>query len=461
MEGFISNLRKSLQTENVLESQAGYLSHPSELMLVPKHFTNGADPPQPLFDDILNTFKYVSFSYSSHDLEALGLTYQTPQQICALLKWMSPEQLEHKPLAWHSRLAAGIAESDHSVFRTAKLIPLRTGEWISAVEEAFYFPSMGDDVDVPVGIEVKVISKTACADPPRKHLFSLLGAKPLTAGQICNLILDRHRFLSLSNNNLSASCLVSHAWYLFSYGSLNMNYGTLKLANELGQAVPGNELYMQLPDCSFRTKDYLPSLSFAADFVHTDYLTQGTQSDRSRWYKWLTDTMHVSFLPNFSGKRNRTITREFQHLINKHPSRVWLTLVRDNWRHYSADSALVSNIAGPISVDCTNQQSCQLEDAYLATTAILQEPLADRHIYLIDVPDPRNADWINLTRLGLHIRPDLHFYLTILRGVAKTHSSDANKDTMLRLYRGVETHCNDDLSQAKYVTQEDSVLSHY
>ena len=368
-------LWKLLQDENVLESQAGYLGRPSELMLVPKHFTDGLDPPRPLFDDMLNTFKYVSFEYSPHDLESMGLTYQTPQQLCALLKWMSPEKLEQKSSAWHSRLAAGIADTDPSVFGTAKLIPLRNGEWISSVEGPFYFPSMGDDVDVPSGIEVKVISKTACADLARKRLFSLLGAKLLAEIQICNLVLDRHRFLSLSSNSLSASCLASHAWYLFSHGRVGLNYNTLKMANELGQAVSGDELCIQLPDCSFLMKDYLPSSSFGADFVHPKYLTQGTPRDRSHWFRWLTDTLHVSLLPNLSDPRNGAITREFQHLIDNYPSRVWLTLVRDNWRHYAMDPAFPPKDIGLISVQCTDQESCRLEDAYLATTAVLQEPL--------------------------------------------------------------------------------------
>ena len=459
-EGFIPRLRKLLQDENVLESQAGYLSRPSELMLVPQHFTDGLDPPQPLFDDILNTFKYVSFDYSPHDLELMGLKYQTPQQICALLKWMSPQQLEQKSSTWHSRLAAGIAESEPSVFDTAKLIPLRNGEWVSALEEPFYFPSIGDDVDIPSGIEVKIISKTACADPARNRLFRLLGAKPLTESQICNLILDRHRFLSLSNNNLSVSCLVSHAWYLFSNGSIGLNYGALKLANELGQAVSGDELYIQLPDSSFRMKDYLPKSLFDADFVHSNYLTQGSSSKRSYWYKWLTDTLHVSILPNFLSSRKGPITREFQHLIDNHPSSVWLTLVRENWQHYAMDPALASNRVSSIPVQCTNQNQCQLKDAYLATTAIMHEPLADRYINLVDVPDPRNADWLNLTGLGLRTTPDLDLYLTILRGVAKTRPSDVQKDIVPHLYQSVAKHSREDLSQAKYVPHDDPSLSH-
>ncbi len=460
MEGFMSRLRKLLQDESILESQAGYTSCPAELTLVPNHFTNGLDPPQPLLDDVLNSFKYASFHYSPKDLESMGLTYQTPQQICALLKWMSPQQMEQKSSAWHSRLAAGIAESEPSAFESARLIPLRNGEWISSAEQPFYFPGRGDDMDIPEGIEVKIITRAACDDPVRKKLFSLLGAKPLTRSRICDLIVDRHRFLSLSNNNLSASCLVSHAWYLFSHGSIGLNYGTIKLANELGQAVPGEELYMQLPESLFQMKDYLPASLFRADFVHATYLTQGDPSNHYQWYKWLTDTLHVSLLPNLLSSRKGSITREFQYLIDNHPGRVWLTLVRDDWQHYALDPALISNRISSIPVQCTNQERCQLKDAYLPCTAIIHEALAYRHIHLVDIPDPESLDWLNLTRLGLRAAPDLDFYLAILHGVAKTPPSDCSKDTVVRLYQGIEKHSREDLAQVRYVSQEDWGLSH-
>lgn len=447
--GFTSRLQNLLQHENVLESQAGYFSRPSELMLVPEHFTDGLDPPKPLFDDVLNTFKYASFRYSPRDLESLGIRYQTPQQVCALLKWMTPAQLEQKSSAWHARLAAGIAKSDPTVFSTAKIIPLRTGEWISSLDEPFYLPSLGSDVDAPTGIEVRVISRTACADPARIELFRLLGAKPISESHICSLILDRHRFLSLSNNNLSTRCLVSHAWYLFSHGGIGMSYGALKIANELGQAVPGDELYMQIPDSLFQMKDYLPSDLFSADFVHPEYLNQGPESDRPRWYKWLTDTLHISFLPNLASNRTRTISREFQYLVDNHPSQVWLTLVRDNWRHYAVDVASVTNQVRSFAVQCTNQRSCQLQDAYLATSAITQEPLAERHTNLVNVPDPRNRDWLNLATLGLRTQPDLTFYLTILRGVAEMHPSDVDKYSLLRLYEAIGARSGEDVHQVR------------
>jgi hypothetical protein len=449
MDGFISRLQKKIQEESVLESQGGYISCPAELTLVPEHFTDGADPPRPLFDDILNTFKYASFKYSAQALESLGLSYQTPQQICALLKWMSAQQLAEKSPIWHSRLAAGIAEAGSSIFETARLIPLRTGEWISALDEPFYFPSLGDEVEIPDGISVNIICKSACADPARKHLFTLLGAKPLTASQVCNLILDRHRFLSLANNNLSVKCLVSHAVYLFSYGGLGLDYATFKLANELGQAVSGEELYLELPICRFRMKDFLPTTLFAADFVHPDYLTAGNLSTRASWQKWLTDTVHVSLLPNLLSNRRGAITREFQYLVDHHPSRVWLSLIRENWNYYAQDPAIMSKRIASIPVQCTNQTRCSLQDAYLPTAIMMREPLADRYIPFVEIPDPEHNEWLNFERLGLRITPDLDFYLKLLCGVAQCPPFTIRKQDVLALYEGVQKHCREDLDYVR------------
>ncbi|KAK6441727.1 hypothetical protein LTR95_002035 [Oleoguttula sp. CCFEE 5521] len=446
MDGFMPRLRKALADERVLESQAGYLSRPSELVLVPEQFADGAPSLRPLFDADVNVFKYASFSYQPDELEILGVRRQTPQQICALLKWMLPAQLEAKTSAWHSRLATGIAESEPSAFATAKVIPLRSGEWVSANEGFAFLPGLEDSFDIPDGIDVRIVSKTACADPARRRMFTTLGVKPFDQSQICKQILLRHRFLSISNNSLSPIDIVSHAWYLFSHGKINLEYSALKMVNELGQAVSGEDLYMQLPDSSFRTRDHLPAAIFAADFVHPLYLEQGTVSTQSRWYAWLTDTLHVSLLPNLTSSRKGAITREFQYLVDKHDSLVWLTLLRDNWQHYSMDRGLLSKSITTLSVQCVGGQPCPLDEAYLGTTDIMREPLAQMYIPLIDVRDPDNLDWLNLSQLGLRIAFDLEFWLAILRGLAKTDHANVGRDDVIRCYKGIEKHARGDAS---------------
>ncbi|KAK6432213.1 hypothetical protein LTR95_011620 [Oleoguttula sp. CCFEE 5521] len=449
MDGFVTRLRKALQDESVLESQAGYHSRPSELMLVPEHFTDGALSLRPLFDADVNVFKYASFDYKPRELEMLGVPKQTPQQICALLRWMTPAQLEAKTAAWHSKLAAGIAMSEPSAFATARIIPLRSGEWVSANDGSVFLPSEEDGLDIPDGIEVRLVSRTACADPARRRMFTMLGAKPLNQSQICQQILERHRFLSMSNNSLSPRDIVAHAWYLFSYGSLGLEYGALKMVNKLGQAVSGEDLYMQHSDSPFRLKDYLPGSVFAADFVHPLYLEQGNSSTRPRWYAWLKNTLHVSLLPNLTVSRKGAITREFQYLVDSHPSQVWLTLVRDNWQHYSMDRGLLSNSVTTLPVRCLGGKSCALDEAYLGTTEILREPLAQAHIHVLDVSDPDNPGWLNLSKLGLCTAPDLEFWLAILRGMAKSQPSHVSKEDVIRCYKGIEKHAQRDPGEAR------------
>nr|OQO23344.1 hypothetical protein B0A51_12253 [Rachicladosporium sp. CCFEE 5018] len=449
MDGFMTRLRKALQDESVLESQAGYLSRPSELMLVPEHFTNGASSLRPLFDADVNVFKYASFDYKPRELEMLGVPKQTPQQICALLRWMTPAQLEAKTAAWHSKLAAGIAMSEPSAFATARIIPLRSGEWVSANDGSVFLPSEEDGLDIPDGIEIRLVSRTACADPARRRMFTILGAKPLNQSQICQQILERHRFLSISNNSLSPHDIVAHAWYLFSYGSLGLEYGALKMVNELRQAVRGEDLYIQHSDSPFRLKDYLPGSSFAADFAHPLYLEQGNPSTRPRWYAWLNTTLHVSLLPNLTGSRKGAITREFRYLVDNHHSQVWLTLVRDNWQHYSMDRGLLSHSVTTLSVQCMGDKSCPLDEAYLGTTDMMREPHAQKYISLIDVPDPDNLGWLNLSKLGLRTAPDFEFWLSILRGMAKMQPSDISKDDVIRCYKAIGKHAQRDSGEVR------------
>ena len=452
MEGFVKDVRDRLKLEKVIESQmAGEFCEPTSLHIVPAYFTDGGDPPTPLFNDESSLSMYASPSYIQSDLERLGISPLTAQLFRTILTAQS-RILPSKSATWHTRLAAGIIKAGPQIFEDVKIIPLRNGRWISADEGGIYLPNVGDNVEIPEGLDVKVIDKNACHDSQRRNLFLLLGAKQLTESQICHRIIELHSSIKTWENPLTLQCMISHAWYLFSYGSNSLKYSALKLVAHDGKLRESAELYMDIPSASFPMAHYFPVGVGPCKFLHIDYLSYA-QENGGPWTGWLKSALGIPVLPVLHQKGAKGISADFEFLINTQPSCVWLKLIRDNWAHYATALKLisVSQALRNTEVKCTNGRGIRLGDAYLMTATILQLPLATVYIPFVAVPEVEDPKWLELTRLGLKTKPDLRFYLTILRGIAEGTNNDHDLDlNVLRgLYKGIEDNFKEDPMTAK------------
>ena len=455
MEDLIPRLRRQMKNEYVLETQTGIYRKPSSVVLVPDHFTDGGTSSRPLLDDYDDFFTYVAVRYNPADLRTLGVNYQTTAEFHRMLSSKAFGWIKARGSTWHSRLAAAIVRTGYSYFWIMHLIPLRDGRWVSANEGPIYFPNTSVDDIIPEGIEVNIIDEIACADESRREMFSLFGAQILTQKQICNLILDRHRSLTFLTDSVTLGCLISHAWYLFSFGSASLDCGSLKLATQRRHSdlSAGHGLYMDLPGGSFQMRDNFLDGDSPCKFLHSDYLTHGSSSQRTFWHEWLQHKVGVSTLPRIikDGAFWPDISPELQYLIGRRPSRVWLTLLRDNWSYYDSDILRVSNTLGSVLVDCKSGRKCRLQDTYLATSAVMRETLAAERLSIVDISDPNHRGWLNVRILGLHTTQDLNFFLSILLSITKTGPIIFAQATMTRLYQGIERHFDEDPEAARYV----------
>lgn len=241
MEQFISRLRSRLKNEPVLENQAGTISQPSSLVMVPYYFTDGGNPSRPLLDEpgLLRT--YVSPQYLPTDLRALGLVNQTAADVYRILSLKTLGWIKERGSNWHSRLAAGVVQSGYNTsFRAISLIPLRDGRWISANDGQVYFPNTSDNIVIPQGIEVNIIDESACACGSWRQMFIQFGAQTLNEKRVWELILERHQYMYQFTDSLPLDCMINHAWYLFCYGSASLdckvNEPHLKLDHQISDS---------------------------------------------------------------------------------------------------------------------------------------------------------------------------------------------------------------------------------
>lgn len=234
MHGFMKALRKQLSKKNILESQAGTLKPPKELLVV-RELWKDADG-RPLLDDDKHLDKYVSPEYPPSILRSLGIVEQTTKDCMTWLAKMEIDNIQQKSAAWHSSLAKAIIgdSADLKKIMSVKLIPLRNGGWASGEEQTFF--SEGAMIDVPEGIDCAIVDDDAASDRTRSLLFKHLGISSITPDKVCEQIIGRHGMLTTSRSTgLTLSAMIDHIWYLYKADHDPVDPRTVKLFTQDGK----------------------------------------------------------------------------------------------------------------------------------------------------------------------------------------------------------------------------------
>lgn len=454
MANFLPDLRKRLSKEPVLESRAEHLATPASLNILPERWANdGGNPPLPLFREQHHLASFVSTHYDHVDLASLSVKAQNPPYFAGLLKKMPPAQLHEKSLEWHAKLAQAMNETPVLVpkhLNDIKIIPLRDGTWATPAngEQAIYYPDADNKVDVPGGIEIRIVDPRAAMQPARNALFKRLMVQKLDNQQVCGLILERHKELDPARSelpSLSVDTMVEHARYLYRFRDvLNMTrLKVLKFAVDGGNgAAFAHELYMDSVEPNTFHMRSIFEQSEDCMFIHPSYFDKTTDISKEAWYLWLSST-GVSTMPELVRKHGDVYTLDplFQHLMGLDNSMIWLALLRDGWPQYGhLIKLLPPNCVQHALVTCKDGTRKPLNKVYWATTDVLKEPLASSGgVDLLEVTDHKNP-WKELDGpLGLKRKVDLDFYLTILRRVARGEVPGAFSD-VLRLMHGISAH---------------------
>jgi hypothetical protein len=448
-----------LRESRILESIAGELTAPSNLLVVPKIFLDETGNPLLLTPETQS--KYLSRKYPLEDCEHLrdlGVPdLSTDGFIDDLQNYVLnyPREFQNQSLKWHSCLAQVLLglvaryQSILSIVSSLEIAPLRDGSWATPQVQTVFFSAESNDLIVPKGINILEIHPTAQGDKTRRHLLSLLGVQDFQAASICNTIVCIHEDAKFDPIKFSPGDLISHAMFLYKAKWDNSGTHDIWFKTDADTCYLGSQIYMD-SNQPYSAKSIFTKSGLSAPFLHKDYYSafaQGAEPSElnrdANWQVWLQKHLHVAPIPRLvypPFEAPFSIAREFETLITSYDSSEVLLLLKFHWEQYysrwilsfegekskpswkCSREALISKISG-MNAKCQLNTAHTLNKTYLPRTGT---PKDSNNIFqFLDVPEPDDPKWSFLGHLGVVVNLDTEFYLERLRRLQDSETSVA------------------------------------
>ena len=488
-----------LQVAPILLSRSGrYWKLPSHLKWVLPRFED--EHGVPLFDDLSDEL-YLSPSYRSSNkstLRTLGVKDLTikdmlPRITADLQSSKSKYKSSTTGECWHNRTATLLIlpfEKDQPTkneLRSLPLIPLLTGEWVSAQHATrvfgaihVYYPYSETGVPVPTDIGLSLLDPKAYMNASRKALFSKFGVKYCDPGQVIQCITTCYS--KWNNVNLMSS--VAHMRYLY-WHLPEVQRGLdvrIYLKDQTNVPVYGkfvtlgnpdlivDDIYMETEDdygvksLSKQVADGKKPItpSFPVHFINKVYLDAVPPEARRfnlSWKEWLETVARVRSVPRLVDSRNPLkLSKIFQHVVSNRPTKLVGTL-KTYWTEYQ--NLMQDDIIQALSeakVRCENVGDTPLWETYLPTAELKQRTsdLGLSHtVPFIKLPYALShnlADWQFLRLFHVGCEVDLGFYLEALHFFDSDLMDEKVIQNLLAVYREIERNSKvDDYDQVRLV----------
>jgi hypothetical protein len=435
-ETFRKKMVARLKTELILENRSGSFRRPAEVWYLRPIFMD--DEGEYLLRSEDRQSQLLSSQYKIHEVSILDVRHLTFQSFLSDLKHFmhnTNEQFREKSHLWHSKLANVLrkerADLRHEL-RLCPIIPLQDGSWVTPANDNIFFASTQAGVFIPGGIDVLLVEKAAAQCQDRRQLYQILGVKTLDIIGVCKRILKTHE--NPSSWCCSTDDLVFHASYMFHVRDTFPMSPSARfwLVGANGKCAKGNNLYIELPNRA-RVSDFaMPDEDFIS-LIHPLYLEINSNLTED-WIGWLQNALRVAWLPRLLQDGSYTsVTPEFHSLMNCAPAQC-LLLVRDHWDHYfppgyhrnrereAATRAMRLNL----QTRCSNGKFTAIGQSFLPRAHMTHIDGCRAILPFLDIPDPDNILWQNLSLLGVATDLDLEFYLQYLTGIQGGSFTAAN-----------------------------------
>ncbi|KAK3985427.1 hypothetical protein QBC44DRAFT_384907 [Cladorrhinum sp. PSN332] len=322
-------------------------------------------------------------------------------------------------------------ESARLKIKTLNLLPLSTGEWISADTNTVHFPTtMTSRIPIPPGLGLKLVHPHAAEHPHRKRFFETLGVSPLASELVRAKILEK---ATETCEPLADSVDWLHFLYLtcpleklspddYPYSQVRLQSSDLA---DPGVLPSKEDVYI-----SDKTDKYNPSqlLLNSEDilYLHSDYLNSPpTRVGGLDWINWLHDYVRVRRRLRLVEPDGSGLSLEALSVSQDVPEK-FLGLLHYLWPH-EGDKVLSSKgIQAEISktrVLCEGGGSLPLAETILPSPRLKE--IASRFLEPGDEPpflklegpisDDDSAGWKFLDYFGVIQDDGLAFHLAILR----------------------------------------------
>ncbi|SPN99278.1 uncharacterized protein DNG_02315 [Cephalotrichum gorgonifer] len=273
---------------------------------------------------------------------------------------------------WHSRVAALFNDCFEDslgraipVLRSLPILPLWSGEWVSANSGPVYFPTT-NTIPVPQAVDLRLLDPAAIVNAQRKVLFQHLGAKELSIPEVRASILrgytDKRRLYDSDNSKAHLRYLyLTHTQsesrdpsldkvYVYDHDE-SMRFPRLTdVYLHSNHPYGAEELFARSDDC--------PGL--AVFFLHPSYLEDRPirpNSTHPTWKKWLCDFIGVRELPRLASRDGGSISDGFSYIAEHRPEKL-LGLLQHIWEAEGQDLQSHGNLIDKISRGVPTHRLC-------------------------------------------------------------------------------------------------------
>jgi hypothetical protein len=222
------SILRVLGNSPLLESAAGQMAKPSDLVYVDPKFTflDGESGRQPFTLTSSTSAKYLCTRYPIWTIDSiidLGVSRLTDRSFIEDLNAMVEDDstcFQKQTARWHEELAEALLPLSRNdemkpLLRALPIIPLTDGTWVSSYEDPHFSSANLRLSKLPSSISLSVVDSDAAANPSRRLLFQSLGVSEISSPRMCRYIVDAHASPSFKQDQMRRVDLISHATYLF------------------------------------------------------------------------------------------------------------------------------------------------------------------------------------------------------------------------------------------------------
>ena len=354
---------------------------------------------------------------------------------------------------WQEDLAEAVLDKSGisdivSVFDGIRIIPMQDGSWQcapspNALTDAIYFPTV-DDVQVPSGIDIDVVSMEAVASPSRKRLFKLLGVKECEIEDIVEKIRCFHQDLKAQKKilgRLEVGTLKDHVRYLYDVRNMVDNWDSLHLEQDIlfwsaeCRIYKGDRLYLadlselQTVDRGYQLKSLFKDYT-RVRYLHQTYLDQFRGKERQGFRDWLSRVFGIESIPRLRDSETGSLHSDFRWLLQDRSDQA-LDILRLHWSEYKqivdpkdieATEAIeeINKEIKKTKVRCqasTFSETRELRTAFAPSNIIIEEITkitGSANCALLALPSGHVDSWKFLKHFGVGFDRSLKFYLWML-----------------------------------------------
>ncbi|KAK4173636.1 hypothetical protein QBC36DRAFT_53569 [Triangularia setosa] len=353
---------------------------------------------KPLFRDI-SPEKYFSSLYQDSDLVRLkdyGLQYiamggiinRARADLASVTSRIKTQVNED----WQTRVAKILHlpfrmgwQNQISEVKALYLLPLRTGQWTSAISGPVYYAKVKDtELAIPSGLPFKVIDPAAAANSAREQLFDAVGVKNASVADVQSAVISK-----CQNGPLTLAESVEYLRLLFLTQCFTQTeYGRLRVFNhrEVLQNGWDVDIYTESDDPYGAKQLFRPTApgpdygcgapGLEVSFIHEAYfedppsLPNPTEDGLALWGEWLAVSCNLSESVSIYDFERRELTFAGNYVAKNRPEK-FVGLLRESWAGVLESRArrdnLIIDAIGQIPVLCQGPETTlqPLKSTYL------------------------------------------------------------------------------------------------